>query len=129
MNIYICGHGGWSTLGSATVFTTVPAGTEIVFYKEVGNPLMLDEAEDVLKGASTAPLPARTVRAYMQTPDMTIYPCPEFEANFAAAAAAGGARAFMVSGQMKLSEVFHRFPGSRIHWMACSVRELKPARR
>lgn len=124
MDVFVCGHGGWDTIQRATVFFAVPAGSEVVFYKEVGYPLQLGEALQVLGQDAKAPLPARIVRQYMQAPDMTLYPCPEFANHFTQAANAGGARAYMVPGQMKLSELMRHFPSSRLHWMACSVREL-----
>ena len=124
MNVYVCGHGGWDVIQRATVFFAVPAGSEVVFYKEIGNTMDLTEAEALLRGDGTGPLPARQIRSYMQAPDMTLDPCPEFQARFAAAAATGGARAFMVPAQMRLSELIRHFPNSRVHWMACSVREL-----
>lgn len=129
MDTYVCGHGGWGVIQRATVFVTVPAGAEVCFYKEVGETMSLGEAEAILRGDHDALLPERVIRQYMQAPDMTLYPCPEFQSQFATSAMRGSRRAFMVTGEMKLSELLRRFPSSRLHWMACSVRELAKTRR
>jgi len=34
-----------------------------------------------------------------------------------------------VTGHTKLSELLARYPRTRIHWIACSVRVLAPAKR
>lgn len=128
MDTFVCGHGGWDVIQRATAFVTVPAGSEIWFYKEVGEAMTLGEAEAILRGDPAAPRPERVIRQYMQAPDMTLYACPEFESNFAAAATQGGRQAYMVTGEMMLSELLRRYPSSRLHWMACSVRELAKRR-
>ena len=123
-DIYVCGHGGWGTIGYSSIFVQVPGGTEIVFYKEIGDVLYVREAEAILSGAANALPPARTVTAFKQCPDMTLYPAQEFWSNFGAAAQTGGANWHAVATETKLSFFLMRYPGTRIHWIACSVREL-----
>jgi hypothetical protein len=124
-DIYVCGHGGWGVIGYSSIFIKIPAGTEVVFYKEIGDVLYVSEAEDILRKAANALPPARVETAFHQCPDMTLYPAQEFWNNFGAAAATGGVSWHAVAGESKLSYFLERYPGTRIHWIACSVRELR----
>ena len=123
-DIYVCGHGGWGTIGHASIFVQIPSGTEVIFYKDIGDVLYVSEAEAILKGAPNALPPARTEGAYRQCPDMSLYPAQEFWSNFGAAANAGGASWHAVASETKLSHFLQQYPGTRIHWIACSVRRL-----
>lgn len=129
MDLYVCGHGGWEVVGRPTVFKPLPAGSEVVLYREVGDAMLVTEAEDILRGSPHALLPERVIRQYMQCPDMTLAPATEFEPRFAAAAATRGVRWVAVMGHTRLSELLARHPGTRLHWIACSVRVLSPAKR
>lgn len=124
-DIYVCGHGGWGTVGYSSIFVQVPGGTEVVFYKEIGDVLYVSEAEAILRRAGNALKPARVLTAFRQCPDMTLYPAQEFWSNFGAAANTGGVNWHAVSSEAKLSYFLKRYPGARIHWIACSVRELR----
>ena len=124
-DIYVCGHGGWDTIGYSSIFVQVPAGTEVVFYREIGNVLYVSEAEAILRRANNALTPARVISAYQQCPDMTLYPAQNFWSRFGAAAGTGGVFWHAVATETKLSYFLERYPGTRIHWIACSVRELR----
>lgn len=123
-DIYVCGHGGWGVIGYSSIFVQIPSGTEVVFYKEIGDVLYVREAEAILRKAPNALYPARTVDGYKQCPDMSLYPAQEFWSNFGASAEAGGSSWHAVAGETKLSYFLQRYSGCRIHWIACSVREL-----
>ena len=129
MDLYVCGHGGWEVVGRPTVFMPVPAGSEVVFYRDVGDALLVPEAEEILRGSQHALPPERVVRQYMQCPDMTLAPATEFARNFEDAAATRGVRWVAVSGNTRLSDLLARYPRTRIHWIACSVRVLAHVRR
>ncbi len=124
-DIYVCGHGGWGTVGRSSVFVKVPQGTEVIFYKEIGDVLYVDEAEAILSKATHALQPARTISALRQCPDMSLYPAMEHWKSFGSAAGGAGSSWHGVSTTTRLSYFLQRYPGSRIHWIACSVRELK----
>lgn len=124
-DIYVCGHGGWATIGYSSIFVQIPAGTEVVFYKEIGEVLYVREAEAILRRANNALSPARVIGAYQQCPDMTLYPAQNFWPRFGAAAGVSGAYWHAVATDTNLSYFLERYPGTRIHWIACSVRELK----
>ena len=128
MDIYVCGHGGWDVIGRSGIFTTVPQGTEVIFYKEIGDVLYVSEAEAILSGSTAALQPAREIRGGMQAPEMTLYPAREFWTEFGAAAQRSGANWHAVATDTRLSHFLQRYPGTRIHWIACSVRELNRAR-
>jgi hypothetical protein len=123
--IYVCGHGGWGTIGYSEVFVEIPASTEVVFYKEIGDVLYVREAEAILAKAPDALNAARILTAYRQCPDMTLYPATEFWDKFGAAASRGGVSWHAVATETKLSYFLQRYPGTQIHWIACSVRELR----
>jgi hypothetical protein len=123
-DIYVCGHGGWGVIGYSSIFVSVPGGTEVVFYKEMGEVLLVREAEDILRRAPSALAPVRTVMAHRQCPDMSLYPAQEFWNRFGAAAATGMVSWHAVAVETRLSYFLERYPGTRIHWIACSVREL-----
>jgi hypothetical protein len=125
MDLYVCGHGGWEVVGRPTVFVPLPAGSEVVLYHEVGETMSVPEAEEILKGSTTALKPVREIRQYMQCPDMTLAPATQFEPNFTAAAAIRGVSWTPVRGHTKLSELLTRYPRTRLHWIACSVRVLQ----
>jgi hypothetical protein len=124
-DIYICGHGGWGIIGRSSIFVRIPAATEVLFYKEIGDVLYVSEAEAIMRRAPDALRPARTVGASTQCPDMTLYPAREFWNNFGAAAQAGGVPWHAVAAATRLSQFLERYRGARIHWIACSVRELR----
>ncbi len=126
MDLYFCGHGGWDTRGHSSVFVEVPAGTEVVFYKEVGYPLTVGEARKILEHDSQALRPVRTIRGPMQAPEMTLYPAQEFWPVFGAAAKVGHADWHAVATETRLGALLQRYRSARIHWIACSVRELAP---
>ena len=125
MDIYVCGHGGWGTIGRSSIFTRVPTGTEVVFYKEIGDFLLVREAEEILSHSGNAPQPERIVRGGQQAPEMTLYPATEFWKEFGKAASTGGVSWHAVSTDTPLSYFLQRYAWSRIHWIACSVRELR----
>jgi hypothetical protein len=124
MDIYICGHGGWDVIGRSSVFTTLPGGTEVVFYREVGQELMVSEAEAIMRRDPGALRPARVIKQYTQCPDMTLHPAREFWNEFGAAATGGGVHWHAVAQPTRLRHFLERYPGCRIHWIACSVRSL-----
>lgn len=124
MDLFVCGHGGWGVIGRSGIFVTVPMGTEVVFYKEIGDVLLVREAEAILGHASGAPQPARSIRGGMQAPEMTLYPAREFWTRFGTAAKAGAVEWHAVANDTPLSYFLERYPGVTLHWIACSVREL-----
>lgn len=126
MDIYVCGHGDWGTIGRSGIFVTVPSGTEVIFYKEIGDVMLVSEAEAILSGAPNAPLPERVIRGGMQAPDMSLHPAREFWQEFGAAASRSGASWHAVATETHLSQIFERYQGGSltIHWIACSVRDL-----
>jgi len=124
MDIYICGHGGWGVIGRSGIFVPVPTGSEVVFYKEIGDVMLVREAEAILSGGRGALLPERTIRGGMQAPEMSLYPAREFWPQFGAAAQKGGVDWHAVADETPLSYFLERYRGARLHWIACSVREL-----
>ena len=128
-DIYVCGHGGWATIGYSSIFVQVPQGCQLVLYKEIGEVLYLNEAVAILRRAGNAPIPARTVTSYQSCPDMTLYPAENFWGNFNAAANAGGVNWHPVSSETRLNYFLRYYSYARIHWIACSVRELRPTSR
>ena len=129
MDIYVCGHGGWGVDGRSSIFVQVPAGTEVVFYKEIGDVLYVSEAEAILRGAPNALRPARVIRSFESCPEMTLYPAREFWQNFGAAATAGGVNWHAVASPTQLSYFLRSHTPSRLHWIACSSRMLRPVKR
>lgn len=127
MELYVCGHGGWGTIGRSSIFVPIPAGTEVVFYKEIGDVLYVREAQDILSGSPNALRPARVVRSGMQCPDMVLHPAQEFWEQFSRAATLGGRNWHAVASDTWLSYFLRRYMSCRVHWIACSVRELKGA--
>lgn len=125
MDLYACGHGGWGLIGRSGIFVTVPLSSQIVFYKEIGDVLLVSEAENILRGNNRALEPARTIRGGMQAPEMSLYPAREFWAKFGAAAQEGNVEWHAVAAETRLSYFLERYPGARLHWIACSVRELR----
>lgn len=121
--IFVCGHGGWNVMG-ASGFVNLPKFTEILLYKEIGEALYVDEAEDILSGARNALQPTRIIRAYENCPDMSLYPATEHWNSFGSAAKKGGVDWLAVSTETRLSDIVTRWH-SRIHWIACSVRQLR----
>lgn len=123
-DIYICGHGGWDTIGRSSGFVNLPASTSFVLYEEIGHPMYVSDALEILSRNPGAKAPVRRIGAFKAAPDMTIFPAPEFEGQFVAASSAGGSRAFVVSSPTSLARVLGRFRGHTIHWIACSNRML-----
>ncbi len=126
-DVYLCGHGSWEVIGLASVFVTIPPFTEVVFYKDIGEELDLTEAEAILRGDANAPTAVRTVSgtSFQSCPDMAIFPS-QYEAEFTAAAEAGGVQdqVRFATRECRLSDLADELSGSRIHWLACSVRGL-----
>lgn len=124
MDLYVCGHGGWGIVGRSGIFVPVPLSSEVVFYKQIGDVLLVREAEDILRRNRKALAPERTIRGGMQAPEMSLYPAREFWRNFGAAAQEGNVEWHAVATETRLSYFLERYPGVRLHWIACSVREL-----
>lgn len=129
MDIYVCGHGGWGVDGRSSIFVQVPAGTEVVFYKEIGDVLYVSEAEAILRGAPNALRPVRVIRSFESCPEMTLFPAREFWRSLGAAATAGGANWHAVASPTQLSYFLRAYTPSRLHWIACSSRMLEPVKR
>jgi hypothetical protein len=123
-DIYVCGHGGWGIVGRANIFTKVPAGTEVVLYREIGSLLYVPEACDILARSPNALRPARTIKSPNQCPDLTLYPAREFWNALGEAAQRGGTHWLAVAQDTRLSDILRRYGLSRVHWIACEVREL-----
>lgn len=124
-DIYLCGHGGWGVIGHASIFVQVPSGTEIVFYRDIGNVLYVSEAEAILRRAANALKPARVVTGFQQCPDMSLYPANEFWPQFSRAAGTGGVNWHAAATETKLDFFLMRYPGCRLHWIACGSRQLR----
>lgn len=129
LDIYVCGHGGWATIGYSSIFVQVPQGCQVLFYKEIGEVLYLEEAMAILRRAGNASIPVRTVTPNQSCPDMTLYPAEKFWGEFGAAANAGGVNWHAVQSETRLNYFLKRYPYAHIHWIACSVRELSPTGR
>ncbi len=112
-------------MGRSNVFVEVPPGSEVVFYKDSLEPLSVPEAEAILRGDAGALPPARVIRARMNANEMTLAPATEFWKQFGAAAAARGVNWHAVAAHTPLSYFLHRYPHTRIHWIACSGVVLK----
>ena len=127
-DIYLCGHGGWDTIKQqASVFFTLPASTQVKIYTQIGEELMLGEARDIMTKSADAKEPARVITAYRSCPNLTLYKCPEFKADFDSFAQQGGCTYHVqMVGEMKLSEFLKskHYAGNTIHWMACGSRML-----
>jgi len=124
MDIYVCGHGGWDTIGRSAIFTRVPSGSEVVFYKEIGEAMLVSEAEEILSLSPAAPRPERIIEGGQRAPEMTLYPAREFWNEFGRAASASGVNWHAVARDTPLSHFLQTYAWARIHWIACSVREL-----
>ncbi len=123
--IYVCGHGGWGTIGRPSVFTTVPAGAEVVLYTEIGSVLYVSQAVEILSRSGNAPRPVRTIGSRRQCPDLTLYPAQEFWNDFGRAATQGGTQWLAAAQPTSLSSILLRHGLGRVHWIACGVRELR----
>lgn len=121
--IFVCGHGGWGTIGRSRIFVDVTGFTEVLFYKEIGYPLTVAEAMAILSRAPGALQPERSI-SRTQCPDMSLYPAREFWNEFGSAAKKGGVEWLAVAQETSLSDLLKRWSGTRIHWIACSVREM-----
>ena len=122
--IFVCGHGDWGTIGRSSVFVNLPTFTEVLLYKEVGDVLLVSEAEDILSRSKKALQPARVLRSYEHCPDLSLHPAPEFWKEFGSAAKKGGVEWLAVAKETSLSDIVSRWH-TRIHWIACSVRALR----
>jgi hypothetical protein len=123
-DLYVCGHGGWDAFG-AGIFAKLPRGTEVILYKEIGQFLLVTEAEAILSRSPGALAPERVIDSHKNCPDLTLYPAEEFWSQFGTAANRGGVDWLAVASPTRLSELFQRWAGARIHWIACSGRYMR----
>ncbi len=121
-DIYLCGHGAWTTSKRATVFTTVPRGTSLSMYTPIGRFLGLGQACAILRGDQGRLMPDQVFRAYQSTTDLELSPATEFSGQFQQAGNAGGGQVHMVLAETMLSTLLRQFEGHNLHWLACRVR-------
>ena len=117
-NIYFCGHGEWPTSKEASAFVNLPKNTTFKVYTPVGRFLSLQQAGLIIQSAPGALAPDQVFNAYQSTPNLRLYPAPEFKDDFNGF----GAGVVMVTAATSLKDLLLKYEGNDLHWCACRVR-------
>jgi len=123
--IFFFGHGGWDPRNQKSGFATVPGGSTFSFYTEANTLMTLKFGCDLIAGTATGG-PEQKFEQFQSCPDMTLYPAPEFHGHVSQAMAKSGSTVIVANKPMRLSELFLRYPGDDIVWIACRALELNP---
>jgi len=122
--MFFFGHGGWDPRKQKTGFTAVPPGTTFSFYTEANTLMTLEFGLKLIAG--TAKLqPDQRFEEFKSCPNMTLYPAKEFHGQVSQANAASGATVIVANQPLHLSDLFLRYSGNDIIWIACRALELK----
>jgi hypothetical protein len=122
--IYFFGHGGWDPRGQESGFTTVPSGSTFSFYTEANTLMTLKFGCELIEGTAKGE-PDQKFAQFQSCPNMTLYPAPEFHGHVGQAMAKSGATVIVANQALKLKDLFLKYPGQDIVWIACRALEMK----
>lgn len=123
-DIYLMGHGTWSTKGATDAYTLVPKGTSVVIYTPVGRYINSSQTSDILLDSPNRLAPYHTFTEFKLCPNTTLAH-GLFLREEQAITSSGKTYYHPGVGVMtKLSEILDSdaFKGNTIHWLACQPR-------
>ncbi len=121
--IFFFGHGGWDPRKQESGFTPVPPNTTFSFYTQVNTLMTLKFGLELIAGTTNAE-PDQHFEARKSCPNMTLYPAKEFHGQVTRANTKG-ATVIVANQPVHLADLFLRYPGHDIVWIACRALELK----